>query len=187
MYGISMDRLPSNIAALDSFLDGGLAFGTIVEWGLPWGRGGRQIIRSFVAEATQKVLTLWVNTSVSDLRVYPPAWAAHGIDLRKIRFVHCEKPVVQLKPIFLQSLFKVIVLDAPTSLSMHDLAFLARQVRRNKQLLIVLRNYVLTPERGNVWAKMRLNCWQEAPQPRFKVEGLRGVAQPEFFFTPSSS
>ena len=190
------DRLSSGIAALDEFLGGGLSWGSVCEWGIPFGSGGREVLVSFLATisststltsnqgrvdqtAAPLPWTLWVQGR-SGLTVYPPAWHARGVDLERIRFTTSAKPVSDLKPVFMDPLFKIIILDAPRSLSDDDCAFLARQARAHGQLIIILRDFFLGERRGNVWARLRINCW--CPDPIHRPESLclrvvRGLSQ----------
>jgi hypothetical protein len=57
--------------------------------------------------------------------------------------------------------FDLIVLDAPKHLSDDDCAFIAHQARDNGYTVLLLRDWFLSPKKGNVWARLRLNCWQE--------------------------
>ncbi len=187
------DRLSSGITALDDFLGGGLSWGSVCEWGIPFGSGGREVLVSFLAGASslsnhmgrvdQAAVslpwTLWVQGR-SGLTVYPPAWHARGVDLERVRFATSAKPVADLKPVFMDPLFKIIVIDAPRSLSDDDCAFLARQARAQGQLIIILRDFFLGERRGNVWARLRINCW--CPDPVHRPESLclrvvRGLSQ----------
>lgn len=183
------ERLGSGHQALDDFFSGGLPWGAVTEWGVPLGRGGRRLVAAFVASATkvktasEPSLVLWVYATKSALSVYPPAFLASGIDLSWIRFVATAWPLRELKPVFLDPLFKVIVLDSPERLTGDDLAFVAHQARANTQAVLVLRNYLLSPKSGNVWARVRLNAWQEAKRPgEFVVKAVRGLSSPELRF-----
>jgi hypothetical protein len=180
------NKLTSGVKELDDYLLGGLPYGAMSEWGCPLGRGGREAIRAFIAAATHaegdQQLVLWVSDARSGVVVYPPSWFAHGVNLTRAYFTACEKPVTQLKPVFFSPLFKVIVLDAPKELSRDDLAFLARQARSNSQIIIVIRNYLLSQERGNVWAKFRLNCWQSSGPNSFTMVAVRGLKKTRISF-----
>jgi hypothetical protein len=186
--GISeLNKLASGVKALDDYLLGGLPYGAMSEWGCPLGRGGREVIRAFVAAATHTAddqhLVLWVSDKRSGVVAYPPSWFARGVNLTRTYFTACEKPVTQLKPVFFSPLFKVIVLDAPKDLSRDDLAFLARQARSNSQIIIVIRSYLLSGERGNVWAKFRLNCWQSSSVANsFTMVAVRGLKKTRLGF-----
>ena len=168
--------LASSIGALDQFLEGGLRVGTLAEWGAPLGRGGRDIVLQYLARSEQaQQWCLWV-CGKRDVRVYPPAWSARGVALAKVRFAYSDQPVRDLKPLFLDPFFRVIVLDVTRGLSIDDCAFLAQRARANKQVIIVLRNYFLSEKRGNVWAQLRLNCWQDEDGARYHIRTVRGLS-----------
>ena len=172
-------KLRSGVPELDAFLSGGLPFGAVTEWGMPLGRGGRLVVARFLrgSPTVKTPLTLWVRPNNNPLVIYPPAWRAQGVDLARVRFAHSARPVAQLKPLFMDPLFKIIVLDSPETMAPEDVAYLARQARANGQLIMILRNYMLSSERGNVWAKLRMNCWAEpfAAQP-FRLQVIRGFS-----------
>ncbi len=171
------EKLSSNIVDLDDLFQGGMPLGAICEWGCPPGLGGRQLLLSFLAQAThasRKWWCLWVNGH-DQLSVYPPAWQAQGVDLRHLRFADSREPVADLRPVFLDGLFRVVVLDAPQRLSKDDCAFLAQQAREQKQLIIIVRNHFLSPQFGNVWARYRLNCRRDGLGGDYEVWGVRGV------------
>jgi hypothetical protein len=93
-----------------------------------------------------------------------------------VRFTYSDTPVRDLRPLFLDSFFRVIVLDVPRSVSMDDCAFLAQRARANKQAVIIVRDYFLSEKRGNVWAQLRLNCWQDEAGDRYHVRVIRGLS-----------
>lgn len=186
--GPPLPKLASRISALNGYLGGGFPFGSLVEWGMPMGRGGRELLRSFLSNRQEKHFVLWILNSKAEMSVYPPAWVAQGVDLSLLRFVACERPVEQLKAVFLNPVFKIIVLDMPLFISKEELAFIAGQARKNAQLILLLRPYFLTSERGNVWAKLRLNAWQDPLRPDwFTVKRIRGHLKPEVVFEKSFS
>ncbi len=148
----------SGLKELDDFLQGGLPSGCLCEWGVPFGQGGRELVLSYISMAThQRAWCLW-SSSDDEVEVYPPAWAAKGVDLEYVRFVQTNDVIKDLRPVFFDPFFKVIVLDAPKKLSKEDIAFLAKQARKNNQLIILLRNFYLKPSKGNVFARFRFNC-----------------------------
>lgn len=173
--------LASGILPIDDLLGGGLQFGQLTEWGMPFATGGRQVILHFIKSATRGIglpaplLCLWASSSKSQAVAYPPYWDAHGIDLSRVHFAFADHAVDQLKHFFMRPLFSLIILDDPERFSRNDVAFLARKAEQNSQLLLILRNFHLTNRLGNVWAKLRINCYQ-APQPPypFRIEVLRG-------------
>lgn len=180
-------RLSAGVPLLDEALGGGLPFGAVCEWGLPIGRGGRRVVLEFVARATQGsagAWCLWVRPVQADLQIYPPAWSAAGAELERLRFAFCRKAVEELKPLITDPFFKILVLDAPEGLTRDDLAYLARTARKQQRLVLVLRDYALTAERGNVWAKLRVNCWRtDFHDPLYALETIRGLPPRRLAFT----
>ena len=178
---LEVSKLSSGIKYLDSFLDGGLPLGAITEWGVPLGRGGRAVVMNFLSTLLSRELDekprwgLWAY-SRPQLMVYPPAWAAHGIELSRVRFAFSENPITDLKPVFLDPWFRIIVLDAPRSLSIDDCAFLSRVARDNNQSIVILRDFFLGSRRGNVFAKLRVNCWQNHSTKKFHLKVVRGLS-----------
>lgn len=173
-------RFFSGNSALDEFLEGGLASGAVSEWGMPAGHGAREIVLSIVGRVTAaEMLVLWVNGQ-DGLEVYPPAWSARGVDLRFIRFATAKKPIELLKPVFLEPLFRLVVLDSPKNLSGEEWAFMARQARAMEVHVMVLQNFFLSGRRGNIWARLRVNCRQRSNGVRgdgWQLEAVRGTAR----------
>ena len=173
-------RFFSGHSALDEFLEGGLASGAVSEWGMPAGQGAREIVLSIVGRVTAaEMLVLWVNGQ-DGLEVYPPAWSARGVDLRFIRFATAKKPIELLKPVFLEPLFRLVVLDSPKNLSGEEWAFMARQARAMEVHVMVLQNFFLSGRRGNIWARLRVNCRQRSNGVRgdgWQLEAVRGTAR----------
>jgi len=173
-------RFFSGNSALDEFLEGGLASGAVSEWGMPAGQGAREIVLSIVGRVTAaEMLVLWVNGQ-DGLEVYPPAWSARGVDLRFIRFATAKKPIELLKPVFLEPLFRLVVLDSPKNLSGEEWAFMARQARAMEVHVMVLQNFFLSGRRGNIWARLRVNCRQRSNGVRgdgWQLEAVRGTAR----------
>ena len=181
------ERLSSSITELSQGLEGGLRWGELSEWGSPWGSGGREVLLSFLSQlkyskSGQEQWCLWVQGQDGDANVYPPAWEAKGVDLRYIRFTKSLKPVHDLNPIFMSPFFKFIVLDSPQNLSIEDCQFLGRQARRHQQSIVVVRNYFLSPKKGNVWAKLRLNCWHDYVRDQYMVKVIKGLSPRQISF-----
>ena len=175
-------QLASSHPRLNAMLQGGMRFGEMVEWGMPRGRGGREIIALFLAQATHAIdgpgsldasWCLWVSSD-PDLVTYPPAWSARGVDLSRMRFACSQRVIDDLKPAFMDPFFKVIVLDDPHRLAAGDYAFLAHQARIHRQLIMILRNHFLTARRGNVWAHLRLNGWYNPIASRLSIQIIKG-------------
>ncbi|HYX37308.1 MAG TPA: hypothetical protein VE954_29745 [Oligoflexus sp.] len=177
---LSQPPLPSHVSLLDSFLGGGLGWGDLSEWGLPWGTGLRDLILPFLVSAQQgeqpPAWVLWVYGQ-KDICVNPLAWHARGIRLEQLRFAFSTKPLIELKPLFLSGFFRVIVLDGVPRLTDEDYAFLARQARRLQQHILVLHPYTLTTAHGNVWARIRINCWRDFSHQHVGITLLKGHQQ----------
>lgn len=182
-------RLPSGIQALDQFLDGGLPVGAVTEWGAPLGRGGREVLLAWLTQLGKPSVAggseeapawaLWAY-SRAHLAIYPPAWQARGVPLARVRFAAVAAPLAELRPIFLEPLFRFIVIDGPRSFSDEDCAFVARQARLNDLIVIVARDGFLGPEapmsRSNVWARLRLNCWFDDLSRQYRLQVVRGMS-----------
>lgn len=166
--------LPSGHAQLDASLDGGLRWGELSEWGMPWAQTQREIILRFLVQA-QKDPTwiLWIYGR-PDISINPLAWQAHGLNLSWLRFAQAQRPLLELKPVFLSGLFRIIVLDGIERLSDDDCGFLARQARRYKQLIMIIHHQSLSSDRGNVWARVRINCWFDTQTQSISAEILKG-------------
>lgn len=171
----SRSRLSSGHPLLDDFLDGGLCWGELSEWGMPWGQSLRELILGFLirAQEAEPSWILWIYGR-SDISINPLAWQARGLDLSWIRFARAERPLQELKPLFLSAFFRIIVIDDALRLQDDDCAFLARQARRHEQIMILLRPHSLSQGRGNVWAKTRVNCWQDLTQERLFAKIVKG-------------
>ncbi|MBT3585039.1 MAG: hypothetical protein HN509_09035 [Halobacteriovoraceae bacterium] len=158
-FGIEEASLSSHLFELDGLFarKGGLRRGKIVEWGAPRGHYGRLAPLAFLrGEDCPPVV--WVYNH-KDVTVYPPAWASLGIDLSHFFFVDCKRPLPDLRPLFLDPVFPIIVLDSPSKLSPGDWSFMAAKVRENGQILFVIRPFYLKSERGNPHAHWRINSW----------------------------
>lgn len=159
----STTPLTSGIEPLDAALGGGLARDGVSEWGLPPGRRGREVIIHYLARLLethpnrQQAWCLWISPDTDELRVYPPAWMARGLNLSRMRFARTDHPMKDLKAALLSSVFAAIVLDRPNRLRPDDCAFLAAQSRAHRRHTMILRDHFLSAGRGNVWARQRLN------------------------------
>lgn len=153
------EELFSGLSSVDQLFSdrGGLRFGQMLEWGAPPGRLGRLLILRLLKQA--RVPGIWIHGHEEGLEIFPPAWKDRGLDLEHFYFLRSEKPMPELRPIFLYPEFKMIVLDCPQNLSKGDWSFIHARIRENRQLLFVLRPYFLSRKRGNPLAKFRLNCW----------------------------
>lgn len=172
-------RLASGISALDQFLEGGLPWGTLIEWGMPIGFEGRNVLLAFLVGAMQEEgLVLWVNGHAS-LSVFPPPWFARGLLPHKMVFCDAESPLKILKRAIVNPLFKVIIIDSPTIFSVQDAAFLRRQAASCGQLMVLVRNYFLSNKLGNPWARLRLNCRRQGCG--YLLQVMRGQASKRLF------
>lgn len=169
-------RLTTGIKSLDALTGGGFPLGSLTEWGMPLGHGGLELLVRLVARYTQGENPQWglVTQGAGGLLVMASAWKARGVNLNRLRLTVSDHPVRDLKPVLIQPFFKFIVLYSP-KLSPEDCAFLARSARQHKRLIWVVRDHWLTPERGNVWARMRLNVGRTQDN-ELNVELVRGSA-----------
>jgi hypothetical protein len=149
--------LSSGVARLDALFAQAVRPGNIIEWGIPQGSNGRVIPLLFLRHNDLPVVWIYGDPR---LQVYAPAWAGYGVDLRRLFFIQSGEPVKQLRPLFLDNSFRIIVLDAPAKLSRGELAFIISQARHNRQVIFLLRNYFLSQQRGTALAALRVNCWQ---------------------------
>ncbi len=172
-------KLGSCIREIDDFLGGGLSFNGITEFGMPLGKEGRTILLKFLVNATRglqlkPIWTLWVS-SHRDFSVFPPAWFAKGVSPSRIIFSNAAAPAQELKRAIINPLFKLIILDSPQRFTRDDCFFINSQARFNQQLVIVLRNFFLSDKCGNVWAKLRLNCWKRHASGQFIIKTVKGL------------
>ena len=177
-------KLCFGIRTLDDFFkdssSSGLAFGTLLEMGIPFGNGGRRLLAHLVAAATsglsggQKHWCLWISARQRPA-VYPPAWQALGVDLNLLRFASSASPVSELKAIFLDDLFRVIVIDHPKPLKPDEHVFLAQCARQYRKIIVVARDELLSPRDSNTAARYRLNVWRPARQNILEITPVRGL------------
>jgi hypothetical protein len=172
-------KLASSIREIDDFLDGGLPFNGITEFGMPLGKEGRVLLLKFLVNATRGIgmkplWVLWVS-SHSDFSVFPPAWFVKGVSPSRMVFTRSTAPAEDLKRAIINPLFKLIILDSPQRFSRDDCSFVNTQARSNGQLIILLRNFFLSNKRGNVWARLRLNCWKRQATGDFVLKTIRGL------------
>ena len=183
----SAECLQSRFTRLNDFLAGGLPWGQLIEWGMPWGLGGRELLLSFLQaepHLQQPYWCLWAYHR-RHIYVYPPAWAARGIALQTTRFARCEHPLQDLKPALRGNFFRIIVLDGYQypQLQQDDYRFLAQQARQQKTLVIVLRDHFLSTKKGNVWAKLRLNSWRDPIHQQHFVKVIKGLSPRQIGFS----
>ncbi len=172
-------KLASCIEEIDDFLEGGLPFDGITEFGMPLGKEGRILLLKFLVNATRgirmkPIWVLWVS-SHSEFSVFPPAWFVKGISPSRMVFTRSAAPAEDLKRAIINPLFKLIILDSPRHFSRDDCFFVNTQARSNGQLIILLRNFFLSNKRGNVWTRLRLNCWKRQATGEFILKTIRGL------------
>ena len=172
-----MNVLLSGIRSLDDFMGGGLPYGCLVEFGVPVTHGGRLFLLPFLAQATRtKQLILWINGH-DDLNVCPLTLYANGIDPEFILFADSTKPFEDMRCAFLSPLFKIIVIDVSSrAITQGESAFLSQRARLQGQIVILLRDTNLTAEKGNAFAKIRMNIGWSLNQNGFLMRFLRGGA-----------
>lgn len=183
-------KLCFGIRALDKFFGGGISFGSLIESGLPLGGGGRRIWVQLLAAATsgtfdgQKRWCLWISAGQQP-RVYPPAWQALGVDLKHLRFASSNSPLSDLKTVFLDNFFQVIVIDQASPLKAEEHVFLAQCARHYNKIIIVCRQTLLSNKDSNTSAKFRLNITYESSHGMLELSAIRGLHQnllmPAFF------
>ncbi len=181
-------RLPSLIPALDAFLGGGFPFGAVSECGMPLGMGGRYLLLKFLAQAAEQheppLWVLWIS-SHQDLEVYPPAWVSffnlqnsgHEAAFDHIIFAYSEKPVQDLKRALARKLFQVVIMDAPPKLDHGECSFISQNAREQKQAVIIVRDFLLSNKRGNVWATLRMNCVKNSYTRQYVLQAVRGLSK----------
>ena len=177
------EKLASCVERVDDFLEGGLPFGGISEFGMPLGKEGRALALKFVANATRGIRgkpmwTLWIS-SYETFRIFPPAWFARGVSPTRILFAQSGRPLRDLKRAISNPIFKLIILDSPRKFTREDCFFVNRQARQNRQLVMLLRDFFLSNRQGNIWANLRMNCWKRHASGEFMLRVIRGLSQRE--------
>ena len=163
--------LRSGIDALDACF-ATLKAGDLIEWGIPPGLNGRLIPLQFLKQKIPP--SIWIYHH-HGLGVFASSWISHGIDLRRLFFICSAQPVKELRPLFLEDTFKRIIIDSPKIFSSGDLAFVSQQARENQQVVFLIRHYFLTQKRGNPYASLRINTWQNANN-EFCLQTIKGRA-----------
>ena len=151
---------------------GGVQFGQVMEWGAPHGHCARMLLLSFL-KANGPLL--WIYGHDEGVQINPAAWQSCGAKLEHFFFIRSHSPLPELRPIFLESTFKTIVIDAPKRIRAADWSFLSAKVRSNQQLLIVLQRYFLSRKQGNPHAKWRLNCNAMPARGHLRVSFVKGA------------
>ena len=167
----AVSKLSSGIVELDQLVADQLVPGNLIEWGLPQGRHGRQVPLLFLRHEIPASVWIYADTGLS---IYAPAWASQGVDLRRLFFIRSNEPVRQLRPLFLDNSFRIIVIDSPEKLSRGELAFLHVQARINGQIIFIIRDYFLSQKNGTPLAALRLNCWKNN-KGQHSINIIKGV------------
>lgn len=172
---------------------GGIPLGSLLEMGIPFGNGGRRLLVQLIAAATsgisgaQKHWCLWISARAQP-EVYPPAWQAMGVDLNLLRFASSASPVADLKAVFLDDFFKLIVIDHPGGLRTDEYTFLAQCARQHHKIIVVTQDRTLSPKDSNTAARYRLNVSKSPDQNILQLSPVRGLHQhlklPSFFQHP---
>lgn len=164
----------SGLPKLDQFLSqrGGIRYGRVIEWGAPMGRCSRFLILRFLRDLGEAVV--WVYGQKEEIQIYAPAWASQGVDLSLFFFISSRNPLPDLRPLFLEPAFRIMVIDCPQKLSAGDWSFICAKARENKQLIFILRPFFLSPKRGNPLVHFRINCWLKPSQGKYSLKLLKG-------------
>lgn len=176
------DRLVSHCEVLNRGMEGGLPMGSLIECGAPLGQGGREGLLPWIQAMTSPLAhtrdpgwALWVYSDAA-MRPYAPAWQARGVDLRRLRFAETDHPLEDLRPVFLEPFFRLIVLDTPRRYAPEEYGFVARQARRLRQIVILVRPQRLWSDSSNVWARLRFNMWRDQGSDSYQMEVLKGLS-----------
>ena len=168
------ERLPCRLANLDRLTNGGLPWGSLIEWGTPLHLGGRDVVLQYVKAATnEKKLCLWVS-SHHDLLLYPSACFGRGVDMEYLYVADTLKPMQTLKPLFQDPTFRLIILDG-SQLRNEEYSYLARKARQYDQIIMVLKSTALSQVHGNVWARYRFNL-DRRDSNNYEVKLLKGAS-----------
>ncbi|MFT4651069.1 MAG: hypothetical protein ACI8XX_002006 [Polaribacter sp.] len=161
--------LHSGIAALDDCF-AAVKPGDLIEWGIPPGLNGRLIPLQFLKQAIP--VSIWIYHH-HGLAIFASSWISHGVDLRRLFFICSAQPVKELRPLFMEDTFKRIIIDSPKKFSTGDLAFVSQQARKNQQVVFLIRHYFLSQKRGNPYANLRINSWQNKTNG-FSLQVIKG-------------
>lgn len=171
-------HLKSNLPALDELFSESFTPGKIIEWGLPQGQNSRILPLLFLRGSIPA--TAWIY-SQQNHDIYPPSWSCLGVHLNRIFFICSNEPVKQLRPLFLENTFKVLIIDSPKKFSKGDLNFVTQKIRENGQILFLIRNYLLSSKLGNPFAKLRVNCTQDKKN-HYCIQFVKGKSLKKIYF-----
>lgn len=144
--------------------------GDLIEWGIPPGLNGRLIPLQFLKQAIP--VSIWIYHH-HGLGIFASSWISHGVDLRRLFFICSAQPVKELRPLFMEDTFKRIIIDSPKKFSTGDLAFVSQQARKHQQVIFLIRHYFLSQKRGNPYASLRINSWQNTTSG-FSLQVIKG-------------
>ena len=173
-HSYSSLNLRSGIERLDQTFRPLWSQGGIIEWGLPLGRNGRPLLLAFFRELEDPLA--WVYGH-KDLNLQPSAWSGQGVDLDRFFYIQSSRPIVELRPLFLERVFSLIVLDNVEGLGRSDFSFMASQARKHGFLIFVLRNFFLSQKKGNPFAKARFNIDYKISQRHYQLDIIKGFEE----------
>lgn len=181
----TLDGFSSSHDELNSFLGNSLQYRQLNEFGIPWGNGGREIIIDLIANQQNKdesCWCLWVQES-SSYHIYPPAWAARGIRLERMKVAYSQQPIKQLREALASSHFKIIVFDLKHRLKPEEYCFLSQMAQSYGYILLLLQHYKLNSNLGNIWAKNRINIEYQPHKQAYYIESLKGPSRGSIHLT----
>jgi hypothetical protein len=152
--------LHSGIKTLDRIFQSSKS-GDLIEWGIPPGLNGRLMPLQFLKGDIPA--SVWIYHHLN-LSVFASSWISHGANLDRLFFIGSDHPVKQLRPLFLDDCFQRIIIDSPRHFSTGDMAFVNHQARKKGVIVFLIRRYFLSAKRGNPYASLRLNAWQNSNQ-----------------------
>lgn len=82
----------------------------------------------------------------------------------RIFFAFSQEPFKQLKPAFMSSYFKIIILDFPHRLKEEEYAFLVKMAEKHRRFFFLLRPYFLSNKQGNIWSRVRIRKWSKSQE-----------------------
>jgi len=168
-------RLKFGYKLVDEMLAGGLQLGRVSEWGMPVATGVRQLFVELLRRASLQVgerPLLWV-LGWPGIEVFAANWTRLGVDLTRVLFARSFQPLKELRDVFLEPVFRLIILDTPKPLSRQDFAFLSHQAAKFSFHVAIFQSCLLSPEKGNVWAKVRVNVHSDLLRG-LRLEAVRG-------------
>ncbi|MFT5505049.1 MAG: hypothetical protein ACI8XC_002767 [Gammaproteobacteria bacterium] len=163
--------LHSGIKTLDQIFQSSKS-GDLIEWGIPPGLNGRLIPLQFLKKDIPASVWIYHHQNLS---VFASSWISHGVNLDRLFFIGSDHPVKQLRPLFLDDCFQRIIIDSPRLFSTGDMAFVSHQARKKGVIVFLIRRYFLSAKRGNPYASLRLNAWQNSHED-FVIQTIKAHA-----------